>query len=77
MDSSTTFVNLDSRSINCHYYSHTPCFPCNLNLLSYFYTSLNPMPNAQVCVYVTVHNTKLQLQTTLILCGTRFSKESV
>ncbi len=28
------------------------------------YTSLNPMPNAQVCVYLTVHITKLQLQTT-------------
>jgi hypothetical protein len=27
-------------------------------------TSLNPMPNAQVCVYLTVHITKLQLQTT-------------
>jgi hypothetical protein len=26
--------------------------------------SLNPMPNAQVCVYLTVHITKLQLQTT-------------
>ncbi len=28
------------------------------------YTSLNPVPNAQVCVYLTVHITKLQLQTT-------------
>jgi hypothetical protein len=27
-------------------------------------TSLNPVPNAQVCVYLTVHITKLQLQTT-------------
>jgi hypothetical protein len=27
-------------------------------------TSLNPMPNAQVCVYLTIHITKLQLQTT-------------
>jgi hypothetical protein len=27
-------------------------------------TSLNPVPNAQVCVYLTVDNTKLQLQTT-------------
>jgi hypothetical protein len=26
-------------------------------------TSLNPVPNAQVCVYLTVHITKLQLQT--------------
>jgi hypothetical protein len=26
--------------------------------------SMNPMPNAQVCVYLTVHITKLQLQTT-------------
>jgi hypothetical protein len=29
-----------------------------------YYTSLNPVPNAQVCVYLTVHFTKLQLQTT-------------
>jgi hypothetical protein len=28
-----------------------------------FGTSLNPMPNAQVCVYLTIHITKLQLQT--------------
>jgi hypothetical protein len=28
------------------------------------FTSLNPMPNAQVCVYLTVHIMKLQLQTT-------------
>jgi len=28
------------------------------------YTSLNPVPNAQVCVHLTVHITKLQLQTT-------------
>jgi hypothetical protein len=27
-------------------------------------TSLNPVPNAQVCVYLTVHITKLELQTT-------------
>ncbi len=27
-------------------------------------TSLNPVPNAQVCVYLTVHITKLQVQTT-------------
>jgi hypothetical protein len=27
-------------------------------------TSLNPMPNAQVCVYLTIHITKLQVQTT-------------
>jgi hypothetical protein len=27
-------------------------------------TSLNPVPNAQVCVYLTIHITKLQLQTT-------------
>jgi len=25
---------------------------------------VNPMPNAHVCVYLTVHITKLQLQTT-------------
>jgi hypothetical protein len=29
-----------------------------------FKTSLNPVPNAQVCVYLTIHITKLQLQTT-------------
>jgi len=28
------------------------------------FTSLNPVPNAQVCLYLTVHITKLQLQTT-------------
>jgi len=28
------------------------------------WTSLNPVPNARVCVYLTVHITKLQLQTT-------------
>jgi hypothetical protein len=28
------------------------------------HTSLNPIPNAQVWVYLTVHITKLQLQTT-------------
>ncbi len=33
-------------------------------LSTYIYTSLNPVPNAQVCVYLTVHITKLQLQTT-------------
>jgi hypothetical protein len=27
-------------------------------------TSLNPVPNAQVCVYLTIHMTKLQIQTT-------------
>jgi hypothetical protein len=32
--------------------------------IGYRVTSLNPMPNAQVCVYLTVHITKLQLQTT-------------
>jgi hypothetical protein len=30
----------------------------------YDVTSLNLVPNAQVCVYLTVHITKLQLQTT-------------
>jgi hypothetical protein len=29
-----------------------------------FCASLNPVPDAQVCVYLTVHITKLQLQTT-------------
>ncbi len=27
-------------------------------------TGLNPVPNAEMCVYLTVHITKLQLQTT-------------
>jgi hypothetical protein len=27
---------------------------------------MNPVPNAQVCVYLTVHITKLQLQTTFL-----------
>jgi len=27
-------------------------------------TSLNPVPNAHVCVYLTIHITKIQLQTT-------------
>jgi hypothetical protein len=31
--------------------------------MNYIYTSLNPMPNARVCVHLTVHITKLQLQT--------------
>jgi hypothetical protein len=30
--------------------------------VAYTLTSLNPMPNAQVCVYLTVHITQLQLQ---------------
>ncbi len=30
----------------------------------YSNTSLNPMPNAQVCAYLMIHITKLQLQTT-------------
>ncbi len=33
---------------------------CNTH---YRVTSLNPVPNAQVCVYLTIHITKLQLQT--------------
>jgi hypothetical protein len=35
-----------------------------LPFVHYIYTSLNPMPNAHVCVYLTIHITKLQLQTT-------------
>jgi hypothetical protein len=31
---------------------------------NYYFTSLNPVPNAHVCVYLMVHITKLQLQTT-------------
>jgi len=34
------------------------------NLLNYEYISLNPVPNAQVCMYLMIHITKLQLQTT-------------
>ncbi len=30
----------------------------------YIYTSLNPVPNAQMCVYLTLHITKLQLHIT-------------
>jgi hypothetical protein len=33
-------------------------------ILPLHYTSLNPVPNAQVCVHLTIHITKLQLQTT-------------
>jgi len=36
----------------------------SFTLLTYIITSLNPLPNAEVCVYLTVHITKLQLQTT-------------
>jgi hypothetical protein len=36
----------------------------NVAIFRFGYTSLNPMPNAQVRVYLTVHITKLQLQTT-------------
>jgi hypothetical protein len=35
-----------------------------MSSLPYKQTSLNPVPNAQVCVYLTVHITKVQLQTT-------------
>jgi hypothetical protein len=35
-----------------------------LMFLYFIETSLNPMPNAQVCVYLTIHITKLKLQTT-------------
>jgi hypothetical protein len=34
-----------------------------ISVVSWSSTSLNPVPNAQVCVYLTVHTTKLQLQT--------------
>ncbi len=34
--------------------------------LLHIVTSLNPVPNAQVCVYLTVHITKLQLQNTFL-----------
>jgi hypothetical protein len=37
---------------------------CAIVCLSLYVTSLNPVPNAQVCVYLTVHITKLQLQIT-------------
>jgi hypothetical protein len=32
--------------------------------LGYCCTSLNPVPNAEVCVHLIVHITELQLQTT-------------
>ncbi len=35
-----------------------------LKQLPFISTSLNPVPNAKVCVYWTIHFTKLQLQTT-------------
>jgi hypothetical protein len=40
-----------------------PCIQWNGQALVY-YVVLNPVPNAQVCVYLTVHITELQLQTT-------------
>jgi hypothetical protein len=36
----------------------------HFSLHGYTQTSLNPVPNAHVCVYLTIHITKLQLQTT-------------
>jgi len=42
---------------------HCPNFQANINV-NFLCTSLNPVPDAQVCVYLTVHITKLQLQTT-------------
>jgi len=42
------------------YHGTRLCWPTQF----YVQTSLNPMPNAQVCVYLTVHITKLQLQIT-------------
>ncbi len=35
-----------------------------LGTFHFLETSSNPVPNAQVCVYLTIHITKLQLQTT-------------
>jgi len=37
---------------------------CPFHSHAIYHTTLNPMPNAHVCVYLTVHITKLQLQTT-------------
>jgi hypothetical protein len=36
----------------------------NLEHFTYININLNPVPNAQVCVYLMVNITKLQLQTT-------------
>jgi len=63
--------------ISCEYQSSTK------SKYTYFYkykdTSLNPVPNAQVCVYLTVYITNLQLQTTfpklfVFLSTSRFTK---
>ncbi len=51
-------VQCDSHPSPCN-----PKLPMHL-LLNITTTSLNPVPNAQVCVYLMVHITKLQLQTT-------------
>ncbi len=48
-----------------HLLQHALYFCEWIFILVYIYTSLNPVPNAQVCVYLTVHITKLQLQTTV------------
>jgi hypothetical protein len=40
---------------NTHTHTHT-------HIYTYIYTSLNPVPNAQVCVYLTVHITKPDMQ---------------
>jgi hypothetical protein len=60
--------------VPCHCYCHRDFFAtkfsrkfskCRLFVDHYEWTSLNPMPNAQVCdLYLRVHITKLQLQTT-------------
>ncbi len=63
--------------ISCEYQSSTK------NKYTYFYkykdTSLNHVPNAQVCVYLTIYITNLQLQTTfpklfVFLSTSRFTK---
>jgi hypothetical protein len=55
-------AHFDFSSSNCTLQDHIPCIRTHRCFL--IKTSLNPVPNAQVCVYLTVHITKLQLQTT-------------
>jgi hypothetical protein len=60
--------------IVCHYFcpmlkagaefwGHSVCV-CVCDARTIYQTSLNPVPDAQVCVYLMVHITKLQLQIT-------------
>ncbi len=52
-----------SKTVRHHFWHGlTPHYKLGVHI--YSETSLNPVPNAQVCVYLTLHITKLQLQTT-------------